>query len=449
MNIVGLASQGPWGSRQQLRIQSYIRHKRLYDGFVIRADDNGVQQYKPLRYNLARPIIHAAASFLAGKEITFIVQDDEEATKRADQIWTESGGSATFMQNALLGLILGDACIMPSKPKDEETALFRWLDPSICYPMFDAYDIDKLISLVIAYEVVAPDGKTQRYREEWNKGKITYYLDDTITDTDVYDEELYEGVPAVWIRNYQLKSDIFGRSDLQPIAELVEQYDHMCEKQSRIIDYYASPNIFIKGVSKKNVEVAKGERTMYFLPADGDIGFVEWQGTPPAVEEHLNRVRETISEVSEVPQIAFSKMEGVPTNISGVALKLLYGPLMSKTERKRQTWGPALERAMQMALLAEGFSETKLDSISIEWQNPLPSSEVEAWQIAAEKEAMGVSKRQILREQGYTEQEVDQFEKEKQEEQDGMDKAMMKQYAAGQVPGSPYPGQKGPAKPTK
>lgn len=235
-----------------------------------------------------------------------------------------------------------------------------------------------------------------------------------------------------------MKGDMFGESDLKPIAELVEQYDHLMEKQSRIIDYYASPNLMVKGVSKSQIEISKGERTMFFLPENGDIKFIEWTGAPQGIEEHIKMVREAISEISETPQIAFGKTETGMSNVSGIDLKILYGPLVSKTERKRQkSWGPQLERAMQIALLAENI-EVELDKLSINWMSPLPENEVEEWQIGAEKAAMGVSKKQVMRENGYTEDEIEKFAEEKSEEADIMAEEAAKQFAAGKVPGSPY-----------
>jgi hypothetical protein len=412
----------------------------MYDGYVIRKNENGVQEWKVLKYNMSLPIINITADFLASKPVSFVVSNDEEATSIADKIWTESGGSAVFMENAFLGCVFGDACIMVSKKDNESTACFKWLDPSICYPEFDPHDYNRMTGLVLKYDIERPDGSKEVYKEVWREGTVKTYLEDKIINTESYDEKAFNGVPAVWIRNNGIKSLKYGISDIQPIAELVEQYDHLMDKMSRLCDYYSSPNIYFKGVTKKQMETSRrGERTIYYLPVDGEVGFVEWKGSPQGVQEHINQIREALSEVSQTPQIAFSKIDNAVSNVSGVALRLLYGPLLSKTHRKRLSWGPAMERAMHMALIVEGYEDIDLDRISIKWQDPLPENEIEKWQIAVEKESLGVSKEQILREDGYTQDEIDQFKKENEDSASRMDAAMIKQFSQGQVGGVPYP----------
>jgi hypothetical protein len=446
LSALGFSQQRPglWSARHQQRIAAYIRYKRLFDGYAVRQSTDHQDQFKQLRYNLSRPIANVAADFLAAKEISWVVNDEDELTATCDEIWTQSGGSATFIENARLGGIMGDACIMIDKPEEDKVAKFKWLDPAVCYPEFDPHDYTKMIRLVIAYDILDSNGKSVVYSEVWENGKVTVKMGDDIIRTETYDEEVFGGIPAVWIRNDAMKGDMFGRSDLQGIVELVEEYDHLNTKQSRIIDYYAAPNLKAKGVTKNQMTMQKGERTMYFIPAEADIEFIEWGGTAPTIDLHLARVRETISEVAETPQVAFSKVDSGISNVSGVALRILYGPLIAKTERKRQSWGPSMERAMWMALRCEGHMDLELDEISIEWQDPTPVNEVEEWEIYAHKVEMGVSKKQVLREAGYTDDEIDQFTEEAEEEQAAMAEQLMKEFNAGNTGAYPSPGKPKP-----
>jgi len=432
---------GLWSIGQSTRLQSYMKYKRLYDGYAVRASSANTLQYKRLKYNPSRPIVNIAASFLAGCDVTWTVSNpdgspNEEASKKAVEIWQESGGAATFMSNAIHGTIYGDTVLFVTK-EDEETAVLRWTDPLICWPTFDPHDYNKIKSLTIAYEIPGPTGKPVPYKEVWADGEVKVYVDDKLDDTYEYDEERFDGPPAVWIRNQDIKSEMFGRSDLQPIDELVEEYDHVCCKQTRIIDYYANPNIAVIGATRKESQQSKSERTMYYLPEGADMKFITWEGTPPAVDTHIDRIRETIAEQSETPQIAFSKIDSGITNVSGIALKILFGPLLRKTARKWQSWGPALEKAMWMALMAEGFDLDK-DMVTIEHSEPTPENLVEFWQTATEKEQLGVSKKQILREAGYTADQITQMEEEKKKEQEELGAQLLSQFSSGKVSGLPY-----------
>ncbi len=450
MAAFGLSSTYSGNRFDQARISRYIRWQRLYDGFALRQNLSNHIQYKELDYNLALPIANASASFLAGKELSFAVADDDEATECLSDVWTESGGAATFFDAALQGTILGDAVAILQKKGEDECTCIRWLDPAVCFPEFDPHDYERMVALVIAYEIPIAASGHQSYYEEWRDGKVTIRIDDIITETDVYDQEKFNGVPGVWVRNQKIKNEIFGRSDLAPIAKLIERYDHLNDKQNRIIDYYSSPNLLVKGVKKGALEMTKGERTVYFVPETGDVSFIEWQGTAQAqaVEAQIVRTRETISEISETPQVAFSKIEGGMTDVTGIALKLLFGPLLKKTDRKRTTWGPALERLMIMALAAEGFEDIAQEDLSITWPDPLPQNLQEFWTIASMKKDVGVSKKQILREAEYSDEQIEEMEGEKEEEDAAAVELEAKAFAAGGGASAAVypPGKDAPAK---
>lgn len=444
--LLGVGNRNAPGKQIVSRIAYYIRYRRMYDGWIIRENTSQVEQWKPLRFNYAQPIVNIGADFLAGKPITFTVNNNENAMNKADEIWTESGGSGRFHENATLAGIYGDACAILSKPEDEEVTCIRWLDPCICSPVFDPHDYERIMELAIGYEIPL-NGRAVKYSEVWKEGTVTIKHDDTIVSTDSYDEEAFGGVPAVWIRNRYVKGDTYGCSDIAPVAELIEEYDHLCEKMTRIVDYYAAPNIMAKGISKKQMEtLPKGERTMYFVGNEGDMKFIEWAGPAPGIDVHLDRVFRTIANISETPEIALSQQQDKIGPISGIALKLLFGPLLAKTTRKRTTvWEPALTRIMWMALLNEGI-QVELDELSIEWQDPLPEDITAFWTTATQKDEVGVSKKQILREAGYTEEEIGQMEEERAKEQEDLGNQILKQFNSGQVAGSPY-STSGPPKP--
>lgn len=394
------------------RLAKYSRWKRYYDGWLIRENLSSNVQFKRTKYNLVGPIVNIGVDFLAGHPINFSIEGDKEAAKVCEDIWRKSGGTAAFLENALLGSIYGDSCVLVVK-KDEDYVL-QWMDAAICFPEFDPTDYEKVLSLTIAYRVDYVDGQSCTFVEKWANGSITVMKDDKIISRDSYDHEMFDGVPAVWIRNLAIKGEALGRSDVEPICELVDEYDHLCNKQTQIIDYYASPNIFMKGVRKADTLV-RNQRTIYFLPADGDMGFIEWSGTPPSVDTHIDRVREAISELSSTPIIAFGKIDLSSSDVSGLALKMLFGPLLAKTQRKRESWGRQILRALQMALQLQG-KDIPLDAMNILWRSPLPADTKEFWETAVMKDLLGISKQQIMREGNYTEDQIEQIQDEKEEE---------------------------------
>jgi hypothetical protein len=84
---------------------------------------------------------------------------------------------------------------------------------------------------------------------------------------------------------------------------------------------------------------------------DASVELLEWRGTAPEVERHLERLLRSIYEVSETPRTAFGDSGRL---LSGVALETELRPLIQKTIRRRFIWTTALRKRARMILrLAE------------------------------------------------------------------------------------------------
>jgi len=81
--------------------------------------------------------------------------------------------------------------------------------------------------------------------------------------------------------------------------------------------------------------------------------------------------------------------------------------LLAKTERKRTTYGQALERMCELALAwldRAGLFSTTPDErrVEIRWPTLLPDSEMDRLREAQLKQSLGVGSDTLLRELGYT-----------------------------------------------
>ena len=390
--------------------------KRVYDGWIPK-NSTGTMQFRKLRFNPVLPIVNINAEFLASKPVRFQIDGNPELTKEANEIWEASGGSEAFMVNAVLGITYGDAVIIPFYHEERKRWIMKWLDASICYPVFDPNNYDKID--LIDYVWCIPDSSGTIIgwkRERWAAGEIRTYTDGetNVAGTVIgsYDPELFDGCPVSWIKNNDVKGQPFGSSDIEPLVELVEVYDHNMISMGEVIDYYRSPNLVFKGV-KKTEFVSHSKANVYFVPENGDVRFIEWNGTPIGIDEYLSRVKNQISEISATPEIAFSNFVLKFSDISGIALKVLFGPLLIKTERRRLDWGRGIKKAMRMILYYETGQLIEEENITLLWSSPLPNNTKEDWETATLKEALGVSKDQTLREQGYTEDQINQMKAER------------------------------------
>jgi hypothetical protein len=141
-------------------------------------------------------------------------------------------------------------------------------------------------------------------------------------------------------------------SDLRDVLGLNRALNERLSDQADLIRYHADPPVVFTGVSE-HTDLAVGPGTVWDLPADADVKLLEWQGTAPAVADHLDRLLRAIFEVSETPRTAFGDSGRL---LSGVALETELRPLIQKTLRKRVNWTAALRRRNAIILkLAERF----------------------------------------------------------------------------------------------
>lgn len=406
----------------EARFSEYAKYKRLYDGQILRIATDTREQMKDIAFNLAGPVVNTSADFLAGQPIVFTVKDaegngNEGATRIAGEIWARSGAESKFLPAAIRAGIYGDCPVIIRRDEANKVYL-DFPSPDIVYPTFDPHDVDRITRAIVAYSVINENGDQEGYYEDFSAGTITRTVGDQ-SETFSYDPSKFDGgVPVLWIRNLCI-GELFGRSDLTPLKRLLERYDHISEKELDIVDYYSSPNVVAKGPTIQELtgnSIPFGFRRLFAIKETHDIEYLEWKGDRPDVEKSIEHVRQAIAEISEVPSIAFGKVPTGLSQVSGVALKILYGPLLAKTRRKRASYGPILERAMLFALREDGQVIPEEQSVSIAWTDPTPVNEVEKWQTANEKEGAGVSIAQTLREAGYDDSEIVKIQAEKEAE---------------------------------
>lgn len=106
-------------------------------------------------------------------------------------------------------------------------------------------------------------------------------------------------------------------------------------------------------------------------------------------------------EIGRVPQVSPERLEQAG-NLSGVALRILYAPLLDLTRQKQATYGEAAAELARRLLAVSGrrtYDPTL--EVTVGWRDAIPADPLGEWEVAARKEAAGVSRYTILEEAGY------------------------------------------------
>jgi hypothetical protein len=169
---------------------------------------------------------------------------------------------------------------------------------------------------------------------------------------------VYEGpnpfgfIPFIHVANLQPPNSSWGVSDLVDLVPLNRELDERMSDQADVIHYHADPPVVFRGVEEHS-DLPVGPGTVWDLPRDADVALLEWRGSAPAVQEHIERLMRAIYDITETPRTSFGDSGRL---LSGVALETELQPLLQRTLRKRVAWSAALRRCVRMMLLlAERF----------------------------------------------------------------------------------------------
>lgn len=122
-----------------------------------------------------------------------------------------------------------------------------------------------------------------------------------------------------------------------------------------------------------------------------------------------------MAQVSHTPAHYFFLPSGL---VSGESQKTAEQKLDSKVSDRTAEFGDVWAALMALAVrMSRGEASAPLE-LDCNWKNLKPRNETEEWTIAGQKKALGVSRRQILREQGYSDEQIDQFIEERRQEAD-------------------------------
>lgn len=338
--------------------------------------------------NLSRKVVNASTSFLFGKGVTYETDSDvDERTAEEeylDAIFESDPLTGFSMDDFLLelgqmGAVTGHVFVRIYVNDDGTPKAPHVLDTSLVDVRLDNDNRKR----VLEYFVVWSGGKDISGRTIWKRHRIERQENDTWliyeeTTTDgkwnidddpqVWD---YEFPPIVDCQNIKNSRSFWGTSDLID-ADLNDAVNLVSSDINRIIRFHASPKTIMTGVNSGDL-VEVSANTMWSISSpDAKAYNLELNSELAASANHKQTLKDEFHEVTETPNINPSNTQ--VGALSGFALRILYGPLISKTNAKRVLYGGLLERLMHAHLVIGGFETNR---VTLKWANPLPTDETE------------------------------------------------------------------------
>jgi hypothetical protein len=214
-------------------------------------------------------------------------------------------------------------------------------------------------------------------------------------------------LPVVHIQNLAQPFYYEGQSDVEPLIPIQDELNtRLSDRANRItmqsFKMYLGKGI--EGFSEKPVSPG-----VMWCTDNPDAAIEEFGGDEASPSEglHIAEMREAMDKISSVtPLVAGLIRSKLGTLTSAVALKLTLMGMLSKTDRKRFTYGEGLKKIAWIVLeildKANIYKTSERErEVEIVFPDPLPENVMEKLEEAKAKKELGVPTEQVLRELGY------------------------------------------------
>lgn len=230
-----------------------------------------------------------------------------------------------------------------------------------------------------------------------------------------------------------------GRSELADVVPLQDALNKAVADMLVAMEFVALPQRYATGV-QVTTDPLTGEADPNKAPvvkpgavwtvADDNAHLGQFDGADLnqflAVQEAF---RVEIARVSGTPMHLLTMTGEVP---SGLALRVLEGRLVRKVEDRAATFGDVWADVLRLAMQMSGAAEAA--DLEASWEPAGTRDELYEVQVQEAKRRLGVSMRTSLRELGYSDEEIDTIEDERQVDDAAMGAAMLASFDRGGAP---------------
>jgi hypothetical protein len=412
----GLFNGSREGGAAGARAGLFSRALSFYNGLAPAAlkvkagepDDN-------VHINYAQIIVDKGVAFLFGKSLKISVGTDEDkrGEEYLERVWSQAQRDEEFQEMAQDAAASGDA-YLKINIEPSGTARVTVGDPDRYEIVTDPHDVSRVVMFRCSYELQdAATGKPYLFKEETARaedGKSWLIQQYESRDNGKTWAQLGEGVtwnysfaPIFHCKNLPQPKSPYGKPDLTKavldLISYISRLDSMCGK---IVRVHSSPKPWARGLKQQDLQwstdgvlflgngISGGTQSV-----QSEIGLLEMKGDVAGALEYRKVLREGLAEMTGVPEVATGKVESTG-QLSGVALRILYGPLIELTEKKQLRFGRMIKECAQ-ALLTIG---NVVGAVALHWTDPLPGDEKAKVEVAEGKKRIGFSEDTLIRELG-------------------------------------------------
>lgn len=359
-----------------------------------------------VRINYARLIVDAGVAHLFGDEMHVHCEDGQEAAQEAIDAIIRRNGEGLLWQRAGTSGAIGGTWFYRLIPQAEGPTRIVSVDPATVDVEWSPDDYEDVTAYTVTWLVEEEDAtKVRRLRIERDGGEGSGWVLLTEEAIEggwmVIEEEQWPHPypPMGHAQNLPSPHEVYGLSDLEPdVLRLCLSIERVASNINRILRLYAHPRTWGKMIGDAlNMDANPGAVIRLEHP-DAALHNLEMSSDLGSSIEMYRRLVAALHETTRIPEVATGKLDSAG-QLSSLALRILYSPLIAKTETKRRTYGQAIVEALKRCLDLEGFGYDH--DLSIVWPELVPSDPEMERRVAMLDMQLGVSRETVLHSLGY------------------------------------------------
>jgi hypothetical protein len=240
------------------------------------------------------------------------------------------------------------------------------LNSSFAFPEFHPHDRERLIRFKLKYRFwgTSLEGTRQvyTYTEILTEDTIEEYINDEMIDSRPNPLGV---IPVIHIANVRVSGSPWGLSDCNEMISINRVYNETATDIADIINYHSAPVTVIIGAKASQLE--KGANKVWGgLPKDARVENLEGggQGLKGAMD-FMAQLKKAMHEMVGVPESALGQAMPV-SNTSGVALSIMFQPLMNRYHQKIVQYAHGLERVNALILRTLALKEPETFTLNLD-----------------------------------------------------------------------------------
>lgn len=356
-----------------------------------------------IKLNLARPVVNAGLHFLFGRDVRLTVAGDEAAQTWLDAAWRMNRQATTLLNLGKNGALCGHAFvrIVPDSPLTAPYPRLVVLDPANVAAFWEADDIENIFAYTIEFpDVDRRTGRPLTRRTEIARDGAAWTITDKVAAAGGRWQVV--GTPAAWpypwppivhCQNMPCPNEFWGEADLdEDVIAVNRAINTAMSNANRAVRIHAHPWPVGKGLRAEEVDRSLNALILLQNP-NASLDLLQAQGVGAADFELYRHLKEALHAIAETPEIATGRLDNIG-QLSGLALQILYGPLLAKTQTKRRTYGDMLQALCARLLELGGYGAGA--EVTVGWSDPLPKDAEAERRVAEADRRLGASAATLL-----------------------------------------------------